>query len=166
MSGVGGRNNGCEGRGGRGRGGHGQGQGQNYTGSTISTKKGLCAYLGIYVFDYGHKSAADQMRTSWEKIVQYVGTNYVQDISNELQNKTPVTLVEPVHTDDVVTRHGVREQMIRAGQLNIHQARKVQQTILQVAVTAGLDVDATMKLAIIQNEIAQGELAANIDVPV
>jgi hypothetical protein len=33
-------------------------------------------------------------------------------------------------------------------------------------VTAGLDVDAPMKLMILQNEIAQGEFAANIDVPV
>jgi hypothetical protein len=90
--------------------------------------------------------------------VQYVGTNYGQYISNELQNKTPVTLVEPMHTDDVVMRHGVREQMIRAGQLNIQQARKARQTIVQAAVATGLDVDAPMKLAILQNEIAQQTL--------
>jgi hypothetical protein len=60
------------------------------------------------VFDYGRKSAADQMRTSWEKLVQYVSTNYGQDISNELQNKITVILVEPVHTDDVLKRNGVR----------------------------------------------------------
>jgi hypothetical protein len=44
------------------------------------------------MFDYGQKSAADQMRTSWEKLVQYVGTNYGQDINNELQNKVWVVL--------------------------------------------------------------------------
>jgi hypothetical protein len=54
------------------------------------------------VFDYGHKSAADQMRNSWENLAQYVGTNYGQDISNELQNKITVILVKPVHTDDVL----------------------------------------------------------------
>jgi phage portal protein BeeE len=75
-------------------------------------EKGLLANLGTYVFDYGHKSASDQMQTLWEKLVQYVVTNYGQDISNELQNKTPVTLVDPMHTDDVLMRHGVREQMI------------------------------------------------------
>jgi hypothetical protein len=91
----------------------------NNNGSTNSTKKGLCANLGTYAFDYGQKSASDQMQTSWEKLVQYFGTNYVQDISNELQNKTPVTLVEPVHMDDVVMRHGLIEQMIQAGQLKI-----------------------------------------------
>jgi hypothetical protein len=59
--------------------------------------------------------------------------------------------------------------MIRAGQFNIQQARKSQHTILQAAVTAvtaGMDVDAPMKLAILQNEIAQFEFAANIEVPV
>jgi hypothetical protein len=71
-----------------------------------------------------------------------------------------------MHTDDVVMRHGVREKMIRALQLNIQISIKSQQTILQEAVTAGMDVDEPMKLAILQNEIAQGEFAANIDVPV
>jgi hypothetical protein len=106
------------------------------------------------------------MQTPWEKRVQYVSTKYGQDISNELQNKTPMTLVKPVHVEPIVMRHGVREQMIRAGQLNIQQARKSQQTIPYAAVAAGLDVDAPMKLAILQNEIAQGEFAANIEVPV
>jgi ribosomal protein L15 len=104
MSSRGGRNNG---RGGRGRGsanrgGRGQGQGQNYTGSANAAKRGICTNLGTNVFDYGQKSAADQIRTSWEKIVQYVGTNYQQDINNELQNKVWVVLTEPVHTDDVL----------------------------------------------------------------
>jgi hypothetical protein len=149
-----------------GRGGRGRGRVQNYTGSTNSTKKGLCANLGTYVFDYGHKSAADQMRTSWEKLVQYDNTNYGQSISNELKNKTPMILVEPMHMDDVVMRHILREKMIRAGHFNIQQARKSQQTILQAEVEAGLDVDAPMKITILQNEIAQGEFAANIEIPV
>ena len=34
------------------------------------------------------------------------------------------------------------------------------------AVAAGVDLDAPMKLAVLQNEIAQGEFAANIEVPV
>jgi hypothetical protein len=63
------------------------------------------------VFYYGQKSAADQMRISWEKLAHYVGTNYGQDISNELQNKITVILVEPVHTDDVLLKHSLRETM-------------------------------------------------------
>jgi hypothetical protein len=78
MSGRGGSNNGCGGRG-RGsanRGGRGQGRGQHYTGSANAAKRDLCTNLGTNVFDYGQKSAAEQMCTSWEKLVQYVGTNY------------------------------------------------------------------------------------------
>jgi hypothetical protein len=125
MSGQEGRNNG---RGGRGRGsanrcGRGQGRGQNYTGSSNAAKRGLCTNLGTNVFDYGKKSAADKMRNSWEKLVQYVGTNYGQDINNELQNKVWVVLTEPVHTSDVLARHIAREVTIRNGQLNIQQAR-------------------------------------------
>jgi hypothetical protein len=96
------------------------------------------------------------MRTSWEKLAQYVGTNYGQDISNELQNKITVILVEPVHTDDVLFKHSLRETMIRNGQMNIQRARKAQETILEAAVLAGIDMEAPMKLALLQNDISQG----------
>jgi hypothetical protein len=103
MSGRGGgRNNGRGGRVQGGCGGRGRGRGQNYTGSTTLTNKGMCANLGTNVFDYGQKSAADLMRTSREKLVQYIDTNYGQDISNELQNKFTVALIEPVHSDEVL----------------------------------------------------------------
>jgi hypothetical protein len=106
------------------------------------------------------------MRNSWEKLVQYVGTNYGQYINNELQNKVWVVLTEPVHNDDVLAIHSVREVMIIKGQLNIQQDRQAQETILKAAVQAGTDMDAPLKLAILQNEIAQGEFAASIEVPV
>jgi hypothetical protein len=118
------------------------------------------------VFEYGQKSAADQMRTSWEIFVNYVGTNYGQDINNELQNKIIIVLVEPVHMDDVLMRHGVREVIIRTGHMNIQRERQYQETILRASVLAVIYLDAPMKLAILQNEIAQGEFAASIEVPV
>jgi hypothetical protein len=156
----GGRNND---RGGRGHGGRGRGRGQNYTGSENTTKKGMCANLGTNVFDYGQKSAADLMRTSWEKLVQYVGTNYGQDISNELQNKIYVDIIEPVHSAEVLRKHGFREAMIRSGQRNIQQARQAQEKIIEAAVLAK-DPDAPMKLEILQNEIAQGDFSSSNEV--
>ena len=98
-------------RGGRGsgnRGGRGRGRGQNYSGARSVAKKGLCNALGTSVFDYVQKSAVDQMRTSWEKLVQYVGTNYGQDIGNELQKKITVNLVETVHKPKVTARHAIQ----------------------------------------------------------
>ena len=39
----------------------------------IKTKE-LCGALGIHVFYYGHKASADQMMTTWENQLHYVGT--------------------------------------------------------------------------------------------
>jgi hypothetical protein len=44
--------------------GHSCRRGQNYTGARMVAKSDLCAALGNNVFDYGHRAAADQMRTS------------------------------------------------------------------------------------------------------
>ena len=118
------------------------------------------------MFNYVQNSEADQIRSSWEKLVQYVGMNYGQDISNELQNKLTVNLVEPVHAPEVIERHIVREMMIRTGQDNIQTSRETQNIILEVAVTAGIDDAAPMKLVILENAIAQGEYKANFYIPI
>jgi hypothetical protein len=164
MSGRGGgRNNGRGGRGHGGRGGRGCGRGQNYTDLANTKKKGLCANIGTNVFYYGQKSAANLMRTSWDKLVQYVCTNYGQDISNELQNKISVDIIEPVHSAEVLRKHGLREAMIRSGKRNIQRARQAQEKILEAAVLAK-DPDAPMKLAILQNEISQGDFLSSNEV--
>ena len=166
MSGKGGR---IPYRGGYGNGnrvGRGKIRGHNYCGTIREANRGLCNALGTGVFDYCQKLAEYQIRSSWEKLVQYVGTNYGQDISNKLQNKIIVNLVEPVHALDVIARHAIGEWMIRTGQANIHTARSNQRTILQAAVTAFIDDTAPMKLAVLENEIAQSHYEANVDVPV
>jgi hypothetical protein len=83
-----------------------------------------------------------------------------------LQNKITVVLIEPVHTIDVLMKHSVREVMLRNGQLNIQRTGQAQETIRKAAVLAGIDLDSPMKLSILQNEISQGKLATDIEVPV
>jgi hypothetical protein len=75
MSGRGGRFSGRGGCGNNDHGGRGHGRGQNYTGATKTSRYGLCSALSNNVFDYGQMASADQMHTSWKKMVQYVGTN-------------------------------------------------------------------------------------------
>ena len=165
MSGRGGRNfsrGGCV-NGGR---GHGRGHGQIYTGNTTPTKKGLCKALGGNVFDYGQKVAADQMRTSWEKITEYVGTLYGQDISNELQNKSIVAITEPALPDAVLLRNAAREVVIRNGQQNTQASQRVGEDMLHLAVDKGLEARAPMELATLQHEITAGELDLSESVPV
>ena len=100
------------------------------------------------MFDYSQKSAADQTRSSWDKLVQYLGTHYGQYISNELQNKLTVNLVELFHEPEVIEQHVIRERMIRTGQANIQTAQENQKIILEATVNAGIDDAAPMKLEI------------------
>jgi hypothetical protein len=105
MSGRGerqGRGNRGGGNGNSRRGGRGLGNRYSRLSRALAKHKGLCAALGIHVFDYSQKGAADQMRTTWEKIVHHVGTIYGHDISNELQNKKTAINDEPKHTQDVL----------------------------------------------------------------
>ena len=98
-----GRGGGRNSRSSRGRGG----RGQNYSGAgTGGGKQGLCSALGKNVLNYGHKASADQMRNSWEKLVQYMGTSYGHDISNKLHNNIAVVLPEPEYELAILMRHG------------------------------------------------------------
>ncbi len=82
-----GRNSGHAGRGpGNGR-GQGRGRGTGYTSKPKTSKVRLCKELENKVFDYGVPNAADLMQTTQEKIGQYVGIKYGEDIANKLVNK-------------------------------------------------------------------------------
>jgi len=104
----GGRGHGHGGRGNNGRGGRGEGRGNGCANANATAKQGLCAALGKNTFDCGHKAAADEMRTSREKIAQCIGTTHGQDISNELQNKVHVTIAKPHHSVAMLQWHAAR----------------------------------------------------------
>jgi hypothetical protein len=48
----------------------------------------------------------------------------------------------------------------------LQQARKAQKVILQAAVTQGNDPEAPLKLAILQNAIAEGDFEQKVEVPI
>ena len=112
MSGRGGRGRGG-GRGGHAARGHGGGRGNAYVGKAKSTKVGLCKDLEGNVFDFGTTSAADQMRITQEKIAQYFGAKYGEDIANELQNKTTVVIPTPTYSSATLTRHALQIAPVR-----------------------------------------------------
>jgi hypothetical protein len=49
-------------------------------------KVGLCKDQEGNVFNFGTTLAADQMQITQEKIAQYIGVKYGEDIANKLQN--------------------------------------------------------------------------------
>ena len=72
----------------------------------------------------------------------------------------------PVHSHEVTAIHVIQERMIRTGQENIQTARSTQRTIVEATVTAAIDDTAPMKLAILENEISQGDYEQNMDIPI
>jgi hypothetical protein len=106
MSGQGGR--GRRGRGGRASRGPGSSRGNAYTSGRVKTTKfGLCKDLKGNVFDFGTTSAADQMWITQEKIAQYIGAKYGEDIANKLQNKMRIVFSAPAYPSLSMTRHAL-----------------------------------------------------------
>ena len=79
--------------------------------SNIS-KSGLCKELDGNIFDYGSKTAADQMRTTQVKIAQYVGSKYGKDIANELENRSSLVIPGAAYPQEVLDRHAERERLV------------------------------------------------------
>jgi hypothetical protein len=166
MSGWGGR-----GRGGRGsRAGRGPGgsRGNAYTGGRVKTiKVGLCKDLEGNVFDFGTMSAADQMRILQEKIAQYIGAKYGEDIANKLQNKTRIVLSAPAYPNTTMTQHTLRIALVRSQQAAMSTARLSSHTSLkaEIALAPG-DCSLVMELTKLNQDIAQADFEAAQDVPI
>jgi hypothetical protein len=108
-----GQNSGCNGRGSGNDQGQGRGRGTGYTSKPKMSKVGLCKELESNIFDYGISNAADLMRTTQEKIRQYVGIKYGEDIANKLTNKTTGTIPPPVYSTAILLRHQEWERHVR-----------------------------------------------------
>ena len=113
-----------------GRGGcgdHGKsGRGSGYSSKPKTTKVGLCKELEGHIFDYGGHGAADLMRVTQEKIQQYVGIKFGEDIANKIKNKKVVVLTP--------------EKLVRRMQSNLMKALGVKLSTLQAKQVAGDDV--------------------------
>jgi hypothetical protein len=145
-----------DGRGGRdGHGGTGRaGCRQGYSTKPKSTKVGLYKELEHHVFDYGGHGAADTMCITQEKIQQYAGIKYGEDIVNELKNQVQVVIDQSEYTQAIKTRHVGYEALVWQKQSNLLAAMQTQLANLQLQVAAGT-TDTKMLLAIakLENEI-------------
>ena len=166
MSGRGGRcHGGCGSRAGRGPGG---GRGNAYTGSSVKmTKVGLCKDLKGNVFNFGTTSAADQMQITQEKIAQYNGAKYREDIANELQNKTKTVFSAPAYPSATMTQHALQIAPVRSQQVRMLTARLSSRTSLEaeIALAPG-NQSLVMELAKLNQDIAQADFEAAQDMPV
>jgi hypothetical protein len=103
-------------------------------------KVGLCKELENHIFDYGVSNAANLMRTTQEKIAQYVGIKYGEDIANEISNKTTVKVAPPVYSAAIMLRHQEWEAHVRKKQKNTKTALDAKLKQLKAAASADRDV--------------------------
>ena len=163
-----GRNAGRAGGGsrGNGRGGGARGHGRSYN-NNKNTKVGLCKDLEANIFDFGTKTSADLMRTRQEKIVQYVATKYGGDIANKLKNRTQLVIPVPDYSSYIKARHTARVLMVRSQQDNMILAlTSKRDAIAQQIAAAPDDVNLSVKLAKVENEIIQLEYEKTQEVEV
>jgi hypothetical protein len=108
------------GRGGGGWGGHeGKFPKQNKS-DILSCKDGevrACKDLEENVFTIGSgnkEKGGDMLRTSKEKLVLYIGTNYRDDACQEWLSEKQLVLQDPTYPDAVLARHMIRAQAVNA----------------------------------------------------
>jgi hypothetical protein len=166
MSGWGGRA--CGGRGGRVGRGPGSGRGNAYTSGRVKTTQvGLCKDLKGNMFDFGTTSTADQMQITQEKIAQYIGAKYGEDIANKLQNKTRIVFSAPAYPSATMTQHALQIMLVRSQQMRMLTTRLSSRTSLEaeIALAPG-NQSLVMELAKLNQDIAQADFEVAQDVPV
>ena len=100
------------------------------------------------------------MRTTWEKLCQYIGKKMSEDIATELHNKTKVMITEPTHLAEVEACHATQAQMIIASRQNLRNALVAKLASLEAAGTSN-PVDITQ----LQNDLVQSDFQALQPVP-
>jgi hypothetical protein len=158
-----GQGDGCSGRDGR-SGPSRQGCGSGYSSKPKTTKVGLCKELEGNIFDCGGHGAADTMRVTQEKIQQYVGIKFGEDIANEIKNKKLVVLTPPKYSDAIKLRHQEYEKLlVRRKQGNLIKALEVKLSTLKAQLGSGDDV--ALEIANLENQIDDFEFESCQEVP-
>ncbi len=127
----------------------------------------MCAPLGAHIFDYGGTGSADQMQTTYDKIVQYVGSIHGPDITNELRNRTRVSIPEPKYEQSTLDAQAHAETRRAQQESRLSQARQHTLTALEAMVAPpDPDVDAVIKLANLRTEIEEAAIKSVIPLPI
>jgi hypothetical protein len=76
------------------------------------------------------------MRVTMEKIQEFVGLKFGEDVANELKNRAKVVLPPPEYSTAAKARHVVYERMIRTQQVTLLTAMRAQPKALEDAAAA------------------------------
>jgi hypothetical protein len=101
------------------------------------------------------------MHTTQEKIRQYVGIKYGEDIANKLTNKTTVTIPPPVYSTAILLRHQEWERNVRRKQKNMRTALDAKLAQLQSA----LGIQDAVAIAKVKNQVKDVAYQQGQEVP-
>jgi hypothetical protein len=122
-----------------------------YSVTPRTVKKGLTAELEAHIFDYAGANAADLMRITQDKIVQYAGAKFGTDIATKLQTKTTITILPPQYSNDIIIRHVDWEKIQCNKQRNVLRVLEAKKADLETKVSSGEDVE--MELIVVDSQI-------------
>ena len=100
------------------------------------------------------------MRTTQEKIAQYVRSKYGEDIANEVMNKVAVVVPPPQYSAAIKTRHQEWERHVRNKQTRVRAALTAKLGQLQ-----GAAVPDVVEIADVENQIEDITYQQGKDVP-
>ena len=86
--------------------------------STI-TKKGLIGALANHVLDIGENNSFDNNKKTWEKLVQYAGSNVGSEVAAELESGKKWKLNPPEHSEDNKNNHIAEEALRKEAQARL-----------------------------------------------
>jgi hypothetical protein len=119
------------------------------------------------MFDFETTSAVDQMQILQEKIAQYIGAKYGEDIVNELQNKTRIVLSAPAYPSMTMTQHALWIALVRSQQAAMLTARLLSRTLLEaeIALAPG-NRSLVMELVKLNQDITQADFEVAQDMAI
>ena len=117
------------------------------------------------MFVAGLKDLADKMKTTFDRIVNYIGRIHGPDIASEISNRKTLITPQPTYPEDVLTRHGVRVEIKRSTQKTLVEVLKKQHVAAKKLATDNEgDLEAPVLAARIGIQVLEAELALKDDV--
>jgi hypothetical protein len=142
---------------GRGNGNGGRGTGTTPVATAPPKPTGVCAELGVHIFDFGSPEAAEQMATTWERLEVHVSREYNENIRIELCTGREVMIPEPQLPAAVALAHQAKVAASKVRIQRLLDAKRLTENIVTVDLAQEKDnllkAELAVKLAEIQNEL-------------
>jgi len=132
-----------------------------------NNKTGLTKELEGHIFDFGTANSADKMKTTQEKIAEYVGIKFGDDVANELINRVRVILPPPEYPAEALKRYAADKANIMQQRQNTLKSKKaILSTLDNELLATPSDTKLMNEKTVVENEIIQLEYLMKKEIPI